>query len=246
MRNIKLTVEYDGRPYYGFQRQSDPRLISVQSELEAAIKAISGQEITLNVAGRTDKGVHATAQICNFHMATNLKRINFIDGLNNKLPNNIAVLDAEDMPEDFHARHSAIARSYRFIILNRRIRSPLWDGRATLIRPQLDEKLMHNAAQILVGENDFTSFQSAECQSSTPMVHLQKIDVQREGDLIHIELAANHFLHNMVRIIAGTLSEIGSGRRPANDLAHLLKAKDRTQAGPTIAPYGLYLTKVHY
>lgn len=243
-RRIKLTIEYNGLAFAGWQRQ--PNVESVQGLLEDALFKITGEKVETAAAGRTDKGVHAVGQVVHFDVESNAPLIKFKDGLTHYMRPHVAVVRVEEVPGDFHARFSATMRHYRLSIFNRRMDSPIWRDRTLQIREPLDEKAMHEAAQFLLGEQDFSSFRASECQSSTPMCFMESISVVREGDLVHIDLSGNHFLHNMVRIITGTLAEIGRGTHPPAHMKQVLEAKDRTKAGATVPPQGLYFKGVTY
>lgn len=247
-RRLKITLEYNGAAFHGFQRQ--PGLPTVQGFLEAALGTLTGEPHDLQVAGRTDRGVHARAQVV--HVDTCRPRhshplIRFKDGLNALTPAQIQLTEVAEVTTDFHARFSATARHYRFVLFNRRMPSPFYADFATHVRYSLDVPAMVAASRCLIGELDFSSFRTSECQSSTPMCAMQAITIQQpEAELITIDLTANHFLHNMVRIICGTLVDIGRGQLPADAMPHILQAKNRTAAGNTLAPNGLYFMGVDY
>jgi len=247
MRRLKLTIEYDGSHFWGWQRLleagSGP---TVQGGLEAAWHQLTGEKIESKVAGRTDRGVHATGQVAHFDTATDLPLVKVMGGVNHHLQPHALVTRVAVVDDDFHARFSAQWRQYRFRLFNRRGMSPLWHGRATLVREALDEKLMHQAAQQLLGEHDFSAFRSVDCGSSTPLCRILETQVRRMGQLVVLDIKGDHFLHNMVRIVTGTLCQIGAGQRPAEDLAELFKTGERQQAGPTLAPDGLSLHAVGY
>lgn len=246
MRRLKFTVEYDGTHFHGWQRQ--PNLSTVQGEIEAALLKITGETIQLAAAGRTDKGVHAWGQITHGDIASDKPLIKFLDGINHHTSSAIAITKVEEVAEDFHARFSATARSYRYLLHHRRQLRPDLVGRAGHCRTPLNIAAMQAAIQNFpLGEIDCETFRSSECQSNTSMVRLDKFSLtEQEDHLLAMDITANHFLHNMVRILMGTLVEIGQGKRPPASLATLLNAKDRTQAGPTFMPDGLYLTHVTY
>lgn len=241
----KITVEYDGSGFVGWQRQANG--LSVQEALETAIKGFSGEEITLHGAGRTDSGVHALAQIAHFDLDKPADADTVRDALNHHLQTRAAtVLLAEAMPPDFHARFSATRRDYLYRILNRRAPGALERGRVWHVARPLDTERMHEAAQILVGKHDFTSFRALRCQAKSPVKTLDMLTVRRAGDEIHVAAQARSFLHNQVRIIVGTLKLVGEGAWSEADVRNALAAQDRAAGGPTAPPDGLYLTTVTY
>jgi tRNA pseudouridine38-40 synthase len=244
MPRIAFGLEYDGSRYRGWQSQANAP--SVQAVLEPALSSVADHPITLTAAGRTDAGVHAAMQVVHFDAAVDRGERGWILGANTLLPRDISALWARPVPDDFSARYSAQARSYRFIIQNRRSRPALMHERACWVRDPLDAKPMHAAAQALCGEHDFTSFRATECQSRTPMRRLERISVARQGEYVYIDITANAFLHHMVRNIAGTLIAVGSGDKPIEWVADVLAARDRRAAGVTAAAGGLYLVGVRY
>ncbi|PJD92620.1 MAG: tRNA pseudouridine(38-40) synthase TruA [Legionella sp.] len=241
---IALVVEYDGSQYYGWQAQTGLR--TVQQALENAISKVADCDLTVVCAGRTDTGVHATNQVVHFDCDKPRSIRSWIHGANSFLPKDVCVKWGKEVPESFHARYSATARRYRYVIYNGAIRPALLRSNVTWQYRQLDHRLMHQAAQFLVGEQDFTSFRSVECQSNTPMRNIHKIEVSRTGDLLIIDVTANAFLHHMVRNIAGVLIAIGSGRHPVSWIEEVLAAKDRRLGAETAPSYGLYLVQVTY
>lgn len=246
MRRIKLIIQYNGTRFYGFQRQHD--LNTIQGNIEEAWYKITTENITLTPAGRTDKGVHAYHQVCHIDTDNNLPLIKYLDGLNHYLPPDIRIMYVAEVTPTFHARFSATMRSYRYIIYNNRQASPFWHNRATHVRPPLNLDHMYAAlAHFPLHEGDWASFRSAECQSTTSMVNMQHIALsQLEENLIYMEVTANHFLHNMIRIIAGTLIETGLDKRTVESVATLFTNPDRTAAGFTADPIGLYFMAVTY
>lgn len=241
---IALAVEYDGSQYHGWQAQSG--LHTVQQVLETALGKVADCEISVVCAGRTDTGVHATNQIVHFDCANERTIRAWMHGANSFLPKDVCVKWGREMPDDFSARYSALSRRYRYIIYNSPIRPALLRSNVTWQYRQLDNRLMHEASQLLLGENDFTSFRSVECQSNTPMRHIHQIEVMRRGDLVMIDVTANAFLHHMVRNIAGVLIAVGSGKKPVKWISEVLQAKDRRMGAETAPPYGLYLVNVCY
>jgi tRNA pseudouridine38-40 synthase len=245
MPRYKLTIEYDGAPFCGWQIQENGA--SVQGALEAAIKAMCGENVRVHGAGRTDAGVHALAQVAHCDMARAFQAGRLRDGLNAHLrPLPIGVLDAEIVPETFEARFSARKRHYRYRIANRRANLALDVGRAWRIPRRLDTDAMHRAAQSLVGKHDFTTFRDSECQAKSPEKTLDQLDVAREGDEVTIVTSARSFLHSQVRSMVGSLVWVGEGRWSARDLEAALAARDRAACGPVAPPEGLYLVKVQY
>ena len=241
---IALGVEYNGSGYKGWEKQ--PGQVTVQACLEQALSKIANTPISVAAAGRTDAGVHALGQVV--HFDTNVVRdpYNWMLGTNSSLPKDIAVHWAEPVSEEFHSRFNAIARRYRYLILNRRARPGVLPTTVSWYPRPLDAALMHESAQALLGEQDFSSFRAAACQSYTPMRRLDAIRVSRNLDVVTIEVEANAFLHHMVRNIAGVLIAVGAGERPVEWVAEVLAAKDRKAAGVTAEPYGLYLLEVKY
>jgi len=245
MARFRLTLEYDGSPFVGWQRQDNGP--SVQSALEDAIEKLSGERVTVTGAGRTDAGVHALGQAAHFDLEKFFEPGKVRDALNHFLrPNPVVVLDAAVADADFHARFSATARHYLFRILNRRSPPALEAGKVWHVSPKLDADAMHAAAQMLVGQHDFTTFRAAECQAQSPVKTLDRLDVSRRADEIHIEASARSFLHHQIRSFAGTLKLVGEGKWTARDVAEALAAKDRARCGPVSPPDGLYLVRVDY
>jgi tRNA pseudouridine38-40 synthase len=241
---LALGVEYVGTAYAGWQRQADAP--SVQAELERALATVADHPVQLTCAGRTDRGVHALGQVAHFDTAAVRPTRGWTLGANTALPPDIAVQWVAPVPDDFHARYSAIARTYRYLILNRATRSPALRERAWWVYAPLDADRMHEAAQALVGEHDFSAFRAAECQSRVPTRRLARIAVCRTGELVAVEVTANAFLHHMVRNLVGTLAEVGDGSRPAEWVAEALASRDRRRSGPTAPPDGLYFLRVDY
>ena len=245
MPRYKLTIEYDGAGLVGWQRQENGP--SVQAALEDAIAKFCNEQVTVYGAGRTDAGVHALGQVAHIDLARQAPADTVRDALNAHLrPAAIAVLAAEMAPADFHARFDAIARHYRYRILNRRAPPTLERGRVWHVGARCDAKAMHEAGQILVGKHDFTSFRAAECQAKSPIKTLDALTVSRRGEEIEIAVRARSFLHHQVRNIVGTLRLIGEGKWSAADLMAALAARDRARGGPTAPAQGLCLVAVDY
>ncbi|MDN5369331.1 MAG: tRNA pseudouridine38-40 synthase [Shewanella sp.] len=241
---IALGVEYDGSGYFGWQKQAE--VDSVQGQLERALSVVANETIELQCAGRTDAGVHATGQVV--HFDTNAVRNTgaWTLGVNANLPDNIAVRWMKEVSPEFHARFSATARRYRYIIYNHNLRPGIMRHGVSHYHGELDVGKMHQAAQYLLGENDFTSFRAVQCQSKTPFRNLHRISVSRQGLYVIVDVEANAFLHHMVRNIVGSLLEVGLGNQPLDWLGQLLAMKDRTRAAATAKPQGLYLVHVTY
>jgi tRNA pseudouridine38-40 synthase len=244
MPRIALGIEYDGSAYAGWQHQAHAP--SVQQELERALAEVAGHPVSLTAAGRTDAGVHAWQQVAHFDSDAPRPLHAWALGGTSASADDITVLWARAVPDEFHARHSALARSYVYRILNRRMRPALDRLRVCWVRSPLDEQLMQAAALCLLGEHDFSALRAAECQSSTPMRRVEQITVERSGDSVEIRVRANAFLHHMVRNIAGSLLLVGRGERPVDWLADVLAGRDRTRAGPTAPAHGLYFAGVDY
>ncbi len=245
MPRYKLTIEYDGAPFVGWQRQDNGP--SIQGALEDAVFAFCGEHVSVHGAGRTDTGVHALGQVVHLDLAGEKPGDTVQAAVNFHLkPNPIVVTRTEIVPADFHARFSATARRYRYLILNRRAPPALDRGRVWHVPVPLDAEAMAEAARLLIGNHDFNSFRSAACQAASPVKTLDQLDVGRDGDLISIDVGARSFLHNQVRILVGTLQLVGRGRWSRSDVADALAARDRTRAGPTAPPQGLCLMAVHY
>lgn len=245
MARWKLIVEYDGGPFVGWQRQ--PNGPSIQAALEDAVTAFSGEEALVQGAGRTDAGVHALAQVAHLDLERAADAKTVRDAINHHLGEfPIAVLSAEAVDDEFHARFSATGRAYIYRILNRRARPTLDWGRVWQVPKNMDVDAMHDAAQILVGRHDFTSFRASECQADSPVKTLDRLDVSRRGEEIEIVAEARSFLHHQVRNFTGTLVQVGRGRWSPRHVEDILAAKDRAAAGPTAPPQGLYLTRVVY
>ena len=245
MPRYRLTLEYDGEPFCGWQRQAEGA--SVQASLEAAVLAFCGEEVQVVGAGRTDAGVHASGQVAHLDLSRAVAIETLRNALNHHLrPQPIVVLEAAPVGPDFHARFSATMRHYRYRILNRRPPLALDRGRAWQVPRRLDAEIMHEAAQSLVGRHDFTSFRSTLCQARSPVKTLAQLTVVRSGEQIEIAARARSFLHHQVRNMVGTLKLIGEGRWPVAQIEAVLAARDRAAAGPTAPACGLILIRVDY
>jgi tRNA pseudouridine38-40 synthase len=241
----KITIEYDGGPFVGWQRQAEGD--SVQQCIEEAIERFTQERVTLYGAGRTDSGVHALGQVAHFDIEKEAAADTVRDAINFHLkPAPIAILRAEAVGEDFHARFDAVRRRYRYRILNRRPPATLEAGRLWHVPQTLDANAMADAAQAIIGHHDFTSFRAAECQAKSPVKTLDRLDVMRTGDEIVVEAVARSFLHHQVRNMVGTLKLTGEGKWARADIERALAARDRAAAGPTAPADGLYLLAVEY
>lgn len=243
---VACRIEYDGSCFNGWQSQPHPNVTTVQQTLEAALASVACRPIRVHCAGRTDTGVHGLAQVVHFDDPVGRSCKNWVYGSNAYLPPSVRVHWAVPVSGDFHARFSALSRRYRYVIANTAIRPALLAGKVSWQRRPLDARIMHSAAQSLLGEQDFSAFQAASCQSPTAMRNVQNISVERFGDLVLIDIQANAFLHHMVRNIAGSLMAVGTGRYPAQWIADILKGRDRAEAADTAPPDGLYLVAVEY
>ncbi|HET7202902.1 MAG TPA: tRNA pseudouridine(38-40) synthase TruA [Steroidobacteraceae bacterium] len=244
MPRIALGIEYDGSAFAGWQYQRHAR--TVQGELQRALGRVADHPVELVAAGRTDAGVHALAMVAHFDTTASRPLHAWVLGANANASAEVTVLWAQKVPDTFHARHDARARRYLYRILDRRLRPALERHLVCWVRNGLDAARMHGAAQALVGQHDFSSFRAAECQSPTPVRDLTDIAVERNGPYVELSLRANAFLHHMVRNIAGSLILIGHGERPVDWLGEVLRLRDRTRAGPTAPPQGLYFAGAEY
>ena len=245
MTRFALTLEYDGAPFMGLQRQ--PHGPSVQQAVEEAAFAVLGEEVTLHAAGRTDTGVHALAMRAHLDVAKPIAPFRLMEALNARLrPNPIAVLACEDVADDWHARFSCRGRRYLYRIVNRRAPLVLAAGRAWQIARPLDASAMNEAAQVLVGHHDFTTFRSVGCQAQSPLKTLDALMVRREGEDVLIEAAARSFLHHQVRSMVGCLALVGDGRWSRADMVNALAARNRAALGLNAPPHGLYFVRALY
>lgn len=240
-----LTLSYDGSRFYGWQKQAGG-LQTVQTALEDALSQISGERIHVTVAGRTDTGVHATAQVVHFDTAAQRPEQAWVRGVNALLPDGVAVWQVRQVAADFHARFDAFGRRYRYILQSSPVRSPLLVGRAGWVHTPLDMDKMRQAAACLVGEHDFSSFRAAGCQAKSPVKTLYSARIGGSPEWLFLDLHGNAFLHHMVRNIMGALVYVGNGRLSVEGFAALLEERSRLKAPPTFMPDGLYLTGIDY
>lgn len=241
---IALGIEYDGSAFNGWQRQSHAP--SVQEAVERAVSKVADHPVSVVCAGRTDTGVHATAQVVHFDTRAERRMRSWILGTNSNLPSEVSVTWAQPVAADFHARFKAVSRQYRYVILNRMYRPALLRRRVCWDHNPLEAETMHTAAQVLLGEHDFSAFRALACQARHPVRTIHRLDVTRSGDLIYLDIEANAFLHHMVRNIAGTLIAVGRGERPVEWVGELLAGRDRSLSGITAPAEGLYFVKVVY
>ena len=244
IRRVAAIVEYDGSDFAGWQSQVHSE--SVQDAVQTALSFVAGHSVMTICAGRTDSGVHAAGQVIHFDSTAVRTPRAWVLGANTKLPPSIALQWAAEVSAGFHSRHAAVRRIYRYYILNRSARSALQVKRAAWIHQPLDAVAMHSAAQVLIGEHDFTAFRSIECQSKTPVRRVQRIQVERAADTVWMEIEANAYLHHMVRNIVGTLLEVQREPDPVGRMGRILAGGNRRQAGATAPAEGLYLWRVEY
>lgn len=243
---VALGIEYDGSHYCGWQLQDDQKVTTVQECVEKAVSSVADQSTRVICAGRTDTGVHALGQVVHFDTEAQRSDRSWVFGCNANLPKDIAVVWAQPVDDEFHARFSAKARRYLYVILNRAVRPTFLGRRVTWEYRPLDENKMQQAAQALVGEHDFSSYRATACQSKSPVRNVSSIEVKRCGEVVTIEIQANAFLHHMVRNIAGVLLSIGAGEQGVQWSREVLELRDRRLGGMTASPYGLYLVDVDY
>lgn len=243
---VALGVEYIGTAYSGWQSQQHTTLPTLQTTIEKALAQVADHDIQVICAGRTDAGVHALGQVIHFDTTAQRSMRSWVLGTNTHLPNDISVRWAKEMPPEFHARFSAIARRYQYLVFNHSYRSAVFNHRATWIYQPLDHKRMQEAAQYFIGEHDFSAFRAQWCQSKTPMRRVDEIQLSRQGDLISMTIKANAFLHHMVRNIMGVLLPIGRGEKEPQWAQEVLNSRDRKAAGITAPSDGLYLAQVFY
>ena len=241
---IALGVEYDGRPFSGWQSQLDGR--TVQDTLQHALSQIVGEPVSVIAAGRTDTGVHALEQVVHFDVQAERPLTAWVRGANALLPESIAVRWAHPVPDEFHARFSAHGRSYRYLLINRPTRPAIDAGKVGWYHAPLDVAAMQAAAQFLLGEHDFSAFRAAQCQAKSPVKNLRQLDIRCEDEMLVFDVSADAFLHHMVRNMVGCLVYVGKGKYPPDWLAEVLASRERSLAAPTFAPDGLYLRRIKY
>ncbi|NIJ32359.1 tRNA pseudouridine(38-40) synthase TruA [Sphingomonas oligoaromativorans] len=245
MTRFRLTVEYDGRPFMGWQRQAHGP--SVQDTIERAAELITGEKAAVHAAGRTDAGVHATGMVAHVEIGKTIAPFRLMEALNARMrPAPVAILACDVVSDDWHARFSCIGRRYIYRIVDRRAPLALDEGKAWRVAPPLDVEAMHEAAQRLVGLHDFTTFRSAHCQSASPVKTLDRLDVRRASGGIEIEAAARSFLHHQVRSMVGCLALVGQGKWTPDDVTEALEARDRGELGLNAPPDGLYFVEAVY
>jgi len=244
MRNIKLTIEYHGKDFNGWQKQ--PNKLNIQGEIERAIEGITGEKIELIGSGRTDAGVHALAQVANFKTNSEIPVEKFPLAINSKLKKSIVIKNAEEMDERFHSRYSAHYKKYRYIINNSPTGTAIYRELEYQFPIKLDVKKMKKAVKYFEGEHDFAGFKASGTSSKNSIRKICKAEVFEEGERIIIELTGNGFLYNMVRIISGTLLDVGIGKTKPEDIPNIIESKDRKRAGKTLPAVGLYLVEVNY
>ena len=245
MRNIKLTIEYDGKEFNGWQKQ--PNKLNIQGTIEQAIKTITGEDVDLQASGRTDAGVHALGQVANFKTNSNIPIEKMSIAINCNLKKSIRIVKAEEVEERFHSRLSCKRKTYRYIINNSEIPSAIYRNLETHIPYKLDIEKMKQAVKYFEGEHDFKAFKASGTSSKSSIRRIYKAEVLKmPNNRIYIELTGNGFLYNMVRIIAGTLVDVGTGKIKPEDIEKIIESKDRTNAGKTLPPQGLYLVCVNY
>lgn len=244
MRNVKLIIEYDGTNYHGWQKQKNA--ITVQHTIERAIKGLTGETVDLTGSSRTDFGVHALGQVANFMTTSGIPGDRFSYALNRMLPDDIVIKDSRDVSPDFHARFKSKGKKYRYVIYNSRFPSAIFKNRAYHVSYELDFESMQKAALYFLGTHDFSSFRASGSSVKTSVRTITEVLLQRDDEIIRFEISGDGFLYNMVRIIVGTLVEVGMGRINAEDIPDILKSLERKRAGRTAPAKGLYLVEVYY
>lgn len=244
MRNIKLIIEYDGKNFNGWQKQPD--IPNIQGEIEKAIFELTGEQVELTASGRTDAGVHSLGQVANFKTNSNMPIEKFAVAINSKLKNSILVKSAEEVEERFHSRYNCKGKKYRYIINNSKEGSAIYRNFEFHIREKLDVEKMQEAVKYFEGEHDFKGFKSSGGNNKSTVRTITKAKVILDGERIIIELTGNGFLYNMVRIISGTLVDVGLGKIAPKEITEIIESKDRQRAGKTLPPQGLYLVEVYY
>ena len=244
MRNIKLTIEYDGKDYNGWQKQ--PNKLNIQGEIERAIEEVTGEKVDLIASGRTDAGVHAIGQVANFKIEKEMPIEKIPYALNSKLKKSIRIKNAEEVDEKFHSRYTCKKKTYMYIINDSLQGSAIYRNLEYHFDSKLDEKKMNEAAKFLIGEHDFKAFKASGTSSKSSVRTIYSASVERKDERVYIKLTGNGFLYNMVRIIAGTLVDVGIGKIKPEDIKKIIETKDRLEAGKTLPAQGLYLLNVEY
>lgn len=244
MRNIKLIIEYDGKGFNGWQKQPDK--LNIQGEIEKAIEEITGEKVDLTASGRTDAGVHSLGQTANFKTNSNIPIEKFAKAINSKLKKSIVIKSAEEVDERFHSRYSVKSKTYRYIINNSENGTAIYRGLEYHISNPLDYKKMNEAIKYFIGEHDFKAFKASGTSSKSSVRKILDGEVRKEGERVIIEITGTGFLYNMVRIISGTLLEVGLGKLEPSDITKIIESKERQNAGKTLPAHGLYLLKVEY
>ena len=243
-RNIKLTIEYDGKKFGGWQKQ--PTKLNIQGEIEQAIKEITGEDIELNASGRTDSGVHSLGQVANFKTNSDISIEKFAIAINSKFKKSIVIKKAEEVDKDFHARYNCKGKKYRYIINNSYQGTAIYRDLECHIPQKLDVQKMKEGIKYFEGEHDFKGFRASGTSSKNTVRNIYKAEIKQEGERVIIELTGNGFMYNMVRIIAGTIVDVGMGKIKPEEISQIIEAKDRSKAGKTLPPHGLYLVEVYY
>jgi len=244
MRNIKLVIEYDGKDFNGWQKQ--PTKLNIQGEIERAINDITGEDVELNASGRTDAGVHSLGQVANFKTNSNMPVEKFPIALNTKLKRSVRILSAEEVEDNFHSRYNCKKKTYRYVINNSENGTAIYRDLEYNFSQKLNVEKMKEAAKYFIGEHDFKGFKASGTSSKSSVRTIYKAEVFKENEKIIIELTGNGFLYNMVRIISGTLIEVGIGKINPKEITEIIQSGERERAGKTLPPQGLYLVKVEY
>lgn len=244
MRNIKLTIEYDGKDYNGWQKQPDR--LNIQGEIEKAIEEITGEKVDLTASGRTDAGVHSLGQTANFKTDSKIPTEKFAKAINSRLKKSIVIKSAEEVDEKFHSRYSVKSKTYRYIINNSENGTAIYRGLEYHVPMKLDYEKMNEAIKYFIGEHDFKAFKASGTSSKSSVRKILDGSVRKEGERVIIEVTGTGFLYNMVRIISGTLLDVGLGKIKPEDIPSIIESKDRTKAGKTLPAHGLYLLQVNY
>ena len=244
MRNIKLTIEYDGKGFNGWQKQPDR--LNIQGEIEKAIEEITGEKVDLTASGRTDAGVHSLGQTANFKTDSKIPTEKFAKAINSRLKKSIVIKSAEEVDEKFHSRYSVKSKTYRYIINNSENGTAIYRGLEYHVPMKLDYEKMNEAIKYFIGEHDFKAFKASGTSSKSSVRKILDGNVRKEGERVIIEVTGTGFLYNMVRIISGTLLDVGLGKIKPEDIPSIIESKDRTKAGKTLPAHGLYLLQVNY